>query len=67
MMYDFAPKLVGIMKSMGLDRYILPESEEFPVKTIELVSDLEVNRQQGLASLHKRLETIRQETLIPYR
>jgi polysaccharide pyruvyl transferase WcaK-like protein len=67
MMYAFAPKHAGIMKSMGLDRYILLEAEATPAKTKELLSDLEANRGTVLASLAGRLNTIRQDALIPCR
>jgi len=64
-MYAFAPKHAGIMRSMGLDRYILLESQASPAKTIELLADMEINRGQVVASLHQRLEKLRQEALIP--
>jgi polysaccharide pyruvyl transferase WcaK-like protein len=67
MMYAFAPKHVGIMRAMGLERFSLPESEASPARTIEMISDLVENREQLRISIQERLELLRQEALIPAR
>jgi polysaccharide pyruvyl transferase WcaK-like protein len=67
MMYAFAPKHVGIMRAMGLERFSLPESEASPARTIEMISDLVENREQLRISIQERLEILRQEALIPAR
>ena len=67
MMYAFAPKHAGIMKSMGLERFTLLESEATPARTLEMVADLVENREQLRTSIQERLEILRQEALVPAR
>jgi len=67
MMYAFAPKHAGIMKSMGLERYTLLESDATPARTIEIITNIETRRESLRTTLHEQLEILRQEALVPAR
>jgi len=67
MMYAFAPKHSGIMKSMGMEHYTLLESEATPARVVEILSDLENECDSLRTSLQERLDILRQEALMPAR
>jgi polysaccharide pyruvyl transferase WcaK-like protein len=67
MMYAFAPKHAGIMASMGLEPYALPEASATPERTVALLADLLANREPLRRSMAARLEALKQEALLPAR
>jgi polysaccharide pyruvyl transferase WcaK-like protein len=65
MMYAFAPKHAGIMKSLGLSEYALLDSQASPERTIAMLSELLDHQGEICGNMAQRLLKLRQDALIP--
>jgi len=67
MMYSFAPKHAGIMRSMGLESLVLREEEATPRAALEIVDRLVRERDALRARMGLRLAELKEQALLPAR
>ena len=65
MMYAFAPKHAGIMKSLGLSEFALLEDQASPERAVSMLAQLLIHQDEIRRRMDDRLIELRQEALIP--
>jgi polysaccharide pyruvyl transferase WcaK-like protein len=65
MMYAFAPKHAGIMKSLGLSEFALLEDQASPERAVSMLEQLLIHQDEIRRRMDDRLIELRQEALIP--
>ena len=67
MMYGFAPKHLGMMQSLGMERFALDEKTVDEAAATRMLSDLITNRGAVRGRMLERLLHLREDALVPAR